>query len=187
MAESALQFIELAELLKLDPGFGVELENNAIYYVSFDANLAFLQEAMQEDVISLLTDESPIVKRALLMEMPRLCVCFGRQKANDILLSHIITYLNDGDRSLRSAFCEAIVGIGTFLGSQSLEEFILPLMMQSVTDSEENIVEKVLNSLSSLSEIGLIRASKVKELCAVIIPLFCHPNTQIRNGIIWLN
>jgi phosphoinositide-3-kinase regulatory subunit 4 len=65
--------------------------------------------------------------------MPRLCIFFGKQKANDFLLSHIITYLNDPDWSLRAAFCEAIVGIGTFVGQQSLEQFILPLLNMALT------------------------------------------------------
>lgn len=41
----------------------------------------------------------------------RLCVFFGRQKANDVLLSHMITFLNDkNDWHLRGAFFDSIVG-----------------------------------------------------------------------------
>jgi phosphoinositide-3-kinase regulatory subunit 4 len=34
---------------------------------------------------------------------------------------------------LISAFCEAIVGVGTYVGARSLEEFIFPLMIQALT------------------------------------------------------
>eukprot|EP00842_Homolaphlyctis_polyrhiza_P006601 jgi/Hompol1/6942/HPOL_000974-RA len=85
----------------------------------------------------------------------------------------MITYLNDQDASLRSAFCETIVGVGTFVGMRSLEEYILPLMIQALTDSEEFVVEKVLSSLTSLAELGLIAKSKLKELCTTMIPLCC--------------
>ena len=154
-----------------------------------------MQDLVHEETVILLTDPSPVVKKALLSEMARLCVFFGRQKTNDVLLSHMITYLNDDDWTLRSAFCEAIVGVGTFVGSRSLEEFILPLMVQAFTgftiahsiDSEEFVVEKVLNSLASLAEIGLIQKKKVKELFVIIIPLLCHPNIWIRMGKIIIN
>jgi phosphoinositide-3-kinase regulatory subunit 4 len=99
----------------------------------------------------LLADPESSVKRALLTNITCLCVFFGRQKANDILLSHMITYLNDKDWMLRryvyltdmliiyeclllgySAFFESVKGVGTFVGSKSLETYILPLMVQSL-------------------------------------------------------
>jgi phosphoinositide-3-kinase regulatory subunit 4 len=82
--------------------------DNVFYHISYDANLRELQEAIQEDVIMILTDPSPIVKKAMLREISRLCVFFGRQMTNDVLLSHMITYLNDNDWSLRSEFCKAM-------------------------------------------------------------------------------
>jgi phosphoinositide-3-kinase, regulatory subunit 4 len=139
---------------------------------------------VQEDVAILLTDVHPVVRRALLAEMPRLCIFFGKQKSNDFLISHIITYLNDPDWLLRAAFCEAIVGIGTFVGQQSLEQFILPMLIMALTDAEEFVVEKVLNSLSSLAELGLIQKPKLKELTSVIAPLLSHPNRWILYGAI---
>jgi hypothetical protein len=35
-----------------------------------------------------------------------------------------------------SAFLESIKGIGTFVGGRSLEEYILPLMMQALTGKQ---------------------------------------------------
>jgi hypothetical protein len=35
-----------------------------------------------------------------------------------------------------SAFLESIKGIGTFVGGRSLEEYILPLMMQALTGTQ---------------------------------------------------
>lgn len=48
----------------------------------------------------------------------------------------MITYLNDKDWMLRSAFFESIKGVGTFVGAKSLEEYILPLMIQALTGKE---------------------------------------------------
>eukprot|EP00842_Homolaphlyctis_polyrhiza_P006602 jgi/Hompol1/6943/HPOL_000975-RA len=181
IAEIALQFLELAQILKAENTTDLDMDTS-LFQISYDTNLRDLQETIQEDVVALLIDSESIVKRSLLYEMPSLCIFFGRQKANDILLSHMITYLNDQDASLRSAFCETIVGVGTFVGMRSLEEYILPLMIQALTDSEEFVVEKVLSSLTSLAELGLIAKSKLKELCTTMIPLCCHPNRWIRHS-----
>ena len=124
IAESALLFLELSEIVKPDAGGGdVEGDANR-YHLSFDANLKDLQDLIQDDVVALLTDSAASVKRSLLAEMPRLCIFFGKQKANDFLISHIITYLNDLDWSLRSAFCEAIIGVGTFVGTMALDQVL---------------------------------------------------------------
>lgn len=105
--------MELGELLKAGTTANEIDIDNVFFQISYDANLREIQESIQEDAIILLTDSDPGVKKALLREIPRLCVFFGRQITNDVLLSHIITYLNDGDWSLRKDFCKAI-GITSF-------------------------------------------------------------------------
>ncbi|KAH6570246.1 hypothetical protein BASA60_007850 [Batrachochytrium salamandrivorans] len=183
IAEIALQFLELSHMLKTENSSDLNMDNN-MQQMSYDSNQRYLQDVIQEDVVTFLIDSHTIVKRSLLAEMPRLCIFFGRQKANDVLLSHMITYLNDPDWSLRSAFYETIVGVGTFVGMRSLDEYILPLMVQALTDSEESVVEKVLSSLTSLAELGLISKLKIKELYATVLPLVCHPNRWIRYGVV---
>ncbi len=133
-------------------------------------------------MLVLLLDPEPVVKRAILKEISRFCVFFGRQIANDVLLSHIITYLNDANWELRCSFFESVVGIATFLGSKGLEEYLLPLIMQSIHDAEEFVVQRVLKSLISLSELRLIEKTRLREILGTVLPLMCHPNPWIRNG-----
>jgi phosphoinositide-3-kinase, regulatory subunit 4 len=79
VAECALVFLELAEQLKTKtPNVELDLDN-VFYHISYDSNLRELQETIQEDVIVLLTDPSAFVKKALLEEIARMCVFFGRQ------------------------------------------------------------------------------------------------------------
>ncbi|KAJ3210567.1 Serine/threonine-protein kinase [Dinochytrium kinnereticum] len=152
LAESALKLLELSQMFKQGP---LDVEGDTdMYLVTYDAALRDLHELVQDEVIALLIDAHPAVKRALLSEMPRLCIFFGRQRANDVLLGHMITYLNDLDWQLRSSFFESIVGVGTFVGSRSLEEYILPLTLQALTDSEEFVVEK--SDIPQITEIALI-------------------------------
>src|SRR6266699_2891108 len=126
-----------------------------------------LQGHIQEHLSALLMDPSSIVKRAVLHDISSLCIFLGRQKTNDVLLSHMITYLNDRDWLLRYAFFESIVDVAACAGGRSLEEYILPLMIQALSgwamssfipstvtkptlDVEESVVARVLAALTSL-------------------------------------
>lgn len=79
---------------------------------SWFSELQALHEMVQQKVVTLLSDSENIVKQSLMENgITRLCVFFGRQKANDVLLSHMITFLNDkNDWHLRGAFFDSIVG-----------------------------------------------------------------------------
>ncbi|KAK9768737.1 Serine/threonine-protein kinase [Basidiobolus ranarum] len=186
LSETALRFLELSQAFKTatENEMDNEADGNSPYEATYDIALVDLQLHIQEQVTILLIDQESSIKRALLSGITRLCVFFGRQKANDFLLSHMITYLNDQDGMLRGAFFETIVGVGTFVGGKSLEEYILPLMVQSLIDPEEFVVQKVLNSLASLAGLGLFNKIKVWELVGVVAPLICHPNTWISYGAI---
>ncbi|KAF9426647.1 Serine/threonine-protein kinase, partial [Podila epigama] len=187
-AQTALRYLELAQLLKNDGDFvGNEFDGDADgspYEATYDSALYDLQSAIEEQIRMLLVDSDSSVKRALLSDMTSLCIFFGKQRVDDVLLSHMITYLNGRDWMLRSAFFESIVGVGTFVGGRSLEEYILPLMVQALTDSEEFVVEKVLKSLSSLCDLGLFQKMVIWDLVSVVAPLLCHPNLWIRYGAI---
>src|SRR6266576_4089991 len=128
-----------------------------------------LQSVVQEHLATLLMDQSSIVKRAVLHDISSICIFLGRQRTNDVLLSHMITYLNDKDWLLRYAFFESIVDVAACAGGRSLEEYILPLMIQALSgwamssfipsaatkptlDVEESVVARVLAALTSLCE-----------------------------------
>ncbi|KAI7899371.1 uncharacterized protein BX663DRAFT_555007 [Cokeromyces recurvatus] len=186
LAETALRFLEMTQLLKADNIYSIQDmgSEDLDFESAYDSSLQDLQAVIQEQATILLIDPESSVKRALLANITCLCVFFGRQKANDVLLSHMITYLNDKDWMLRSAFFESIKGVGTFVGARSLEEYILPLMIQALTDAEEFVVEKVLNSFTSLADLGLFQKMKLWELIDIICPLICHPNGWIRHGAV---
>ncbi|KAF9986941.1 Serine/threonine-protein kinase [Modicella reniformis] len=187
-AQTALRYLELAQLLKNDGAFaGNEGDGDAEaspYEATYDSALHDLQAAIEDQIRIMLVDSDSSVKRALLSNMTSLCIFLGKQRVDDVLLSHMITYLNGRDWMLRSAFFESIVGVGTFVGGRSLEEYILPLMVQALTDSEEFVVEKVLKSLTSLCDLGLFQKMAIWDLVSVVAPLLCHPNLWIRYGAI---
>ena len=105
----------------------------AFVQVSYDAAMQELQTSIQEHLSALLVDPSPVVKRAILHNISALCIFLGRQRTNDVLLSHMITYLNDRDWMLRFAFFDCVVDVAACAGGRSLEDFILPLMIQALS------------------------------------------------------
>ncbi|KAG8977765.1 Serine/threonine-protein kinase, partial [Tulasnella sp. 427] len=150
--------------------------------VSYDASLKELHALIQDQLVTLLFDPSSVVKRAALINISSLCVFFGRQITNEVLLSHMITYLNDRDWQLRWAFFDAIVTVAAFLGPKTLEEYIFPLMIQALSDVEEFVVAKVLASLTSLSELSLFSKMRMWELMSATVGFLYHPNIWIREG-----
>ena len=107
----------------------------SLFQGSYDTELQALHELIQRKVVTLLSDPENIVKQTLLENgITQLCVFFGRQKANDVLLSHMITFLNDKqDWQLRGAFFDSIVGVAAYVGWHSLV-MLKPLLEQVINN-----------------------------------------------------
>ncbi|CAK7203657.1 Serine/threonine-protein kinase [Sporothrix eucalyptigena] len=148
----------------------------------FDAAQRELVDLFELHTKALIEDADPYVRRAFLTSVPDLCLFFGAADANDIIVTHLNTYLNDRDWMLKCAFFDTIVGVATFLGSVSLEEFILPLMIQALTDPEEHVVQAVLQALAELADVGLFSKQMVWELVEVVARFTMHPNIWIREA-----
>ncbi|EIW79923.1 WD40 repeat-like protein [Coniophora puteana RWD-64-598 SS2] len=168
LADTALRYLEVGQALKAYgrvPGASTSPGPSVHPAVSYDAALADLQASVQEQLAALLMDGSSIVKRAVLHNVGALCLFLGRQRTNDVLLSHMITYLNDRDWALRCAFFESIVDVAACAGGRSLDEYILPLMVQAL-----------------LCELGLFQKMRIWELMSATLGFFYHPNVWIRQG-----
>ena len=186
LAETGLQFLENSSLRNSDnTDFDDSVSSSALpYHGSYDTEKVALQEMVQEQVVKILCDPESIVKQTILADITRLCIFFGRQKTNEVLLGHIITYLNDRDWRLKCSFYESIVGVSTYVGGRSLESYILPLLTKGLTDMEEFVVEKALQSLTGLAELGLFQKKTLRSLSKSIAPMLCHPGNWIRFGAV---
>ncbi|KAL1709450.1 hypothetical protein EV121DRAFT_252818 [Schizophyllum commune] len=185
-ANTAVRYLEMGQALRAHGTFQLSTEPQeyeaADNELSYDASMQDLQNAIQQHLSALLTDPSSVVKRAVLHDISSLCIFLGRQRTNDVLLSHIITYLNDRDWMLRHAFFESIVDVAACAGGRSLEEYILPLMIQALSDVEESVVAKVLGALTSLCDIGLFQKMRLWELMSATLGFLYHPNVWIRQA-----
>ncbi|KAF5392892.1 hypothetical protein D9757_000800 [Collybiopsis confluens] len=184
LANTAVRYLEIGQALKAHGSFKLspEAQEYDQYEVSYETSLQDLQNTIQEQLSALLVDPTSIVKRAVLHHISDLCIFLGRQRTNDVLLSHMITYLNDRDWLLRHAFFESIVDVAACAGGRSLEEYILPLMIQALSDVEETVVAKVLTALTSLCGLGLFHKMRIWELMSATLGFLYHPNLWIRQG-----
>ncbi|KAF4603205.1 Serine/threonine-protein kinase [Pleurotus pulmonarius] len=186
LADTAVRYLEMGQALRAHGTFKLSAEaqeyDHANSELSYDASMQDLQATIQEHLSALLMDPSSVVKRAVLHNISPLCIFLGRQKTNDVLLSHMITYLNGRDWLLRYAFFDSIVDVAACAGGRSLEEYILPLMIQALSDVEESVVAKVLAALTSLCELGLFQKMRIWELMSATLGFLYHPNIWIRQG-----
>lgn len=152
---------------------------------SYDSELQTLQEMVQQSVSMLLTDTQNLVKQTLMENgINKLCVFFGKQKANDVLLSHVITFLNDkDDKQLRGSFFECIVGVAAYVGWHS-SPILMPLLQQGLTDPEEFVTRKAINAMATLTELGLLHKSALYSLLSETVIYLVHPNLWIRHATV---
>ncbi|SCU84467.1 LADA_0D01838g1_1 [Lachancea dasiensis] len=174
IAESANRFHEYSFSINKD-----EYSNNEYMDVIRKQKRKLIHN-FEEITVALLTDNQASVKIALLSNILPLCTLFGREKANDVVLSHLITYLNDKNASLRISLMKSITGIAILLGPITLEQYILPLLIQTITDSEELVVVMVLKSLKTLCSIGLVHKKFFFDISNIVSALLLHPNVWIR-------
>lgn len=134
---------------------------------------------------NLLTDNDPVVKRVLVStpgSLESLCTYFGPTKAHDILLSHLITFLNDKDDThLRIAFFHCIPSVASFIGSHAAP-LIIPLIKQGLSDVEEFVMREALLTIKSLAEINFFRHRFMLDLLEEILPFVIHPNLWLRHA-----
>ena len=189
LATTALKFLDIIQALRVggslptnDPEAEDGIVSQSVFQQLYDVAREDLVLQFEQQTKAFLTDKDPAVRRAFLGSVSTLCVFFGSTKASDVILSHLNTYLNEKDWQLKCAFLETIIGVATFVGSSSFEEYILPLMIQALTDPEESVVERVLRSFSAIARLGLFQRSTTWELVDIVGRFLVHPNSWIREA-----
>lgn len=194
LAQSSLRFLDMIQALRSDTrltalipvGFEPRWTEDATYHNLYDVARIDLLEYFEVHTKALLTNTDASVRRAFLGSVSSLCVFFGTLKSNEVILSHLNTYLNDRDWILKCAFFETVVGVAAYVGSTNLEQYILPLMIQSMTEPEEFVVEKVIRSLAAMADLGLFQRPTTWDLLHITVGFLVHPNIWIREAAVSL-
>lgn len=150
-----------------------------------ELKLNSLREAFSGIVSQLLVDPNNHVRRAVLNQnISVLCNFFDSERTDEVILSHIITFLNDkSDFRLRAAFFDNISSITASLGS-NYAPVVKPLMQKGLADSEEIVIYKCLNAISSMTDMGLLTREVLYELFQDAVLFISFPNKWIRNAVI---
>ncbi|CAI5760553.1 unnamed protein product [Candida verbasci] len=114
-----------------------------------------LDNKFKEITLNLLTG-STTVKCSLLSNILPLCQFFGIAKTNDIILPHLISYLNDNNTQLRITFLDSILQISNYIGAISFKTYILPILLDSLKDKEELVRLKILQIFINIVKDRLI-------------------------------
>lgn len=140
---------------------------------------------------ALLTDSDVAVRIGLVNEIFPLCEYFGADKTNDLILPHLITYLNDPSYQLRLAFLSSIIKIGPFIGTLAFEQYLLPLLFQTLGDHELSVVLKILEIFHYFLKQKLINPASefnalsiYKEVLTNCSVLLLQPNEWIRQSVL---
>jgi phosphoinositide-3-kinase regulatory subunit 4 len=187
LADTASRFLDVMQALRAEGSLpsvdrddlGIDTVANA---EAFDATRTEMLEQFEAQTKVFLTDTDNAVRRAFLTSVSSLCVFFGEARSADVILSHLNTYLNDQDWLLKCAFFKTIVGIAVYIGGANVENFVLPLMLQALTDPQEFVVEQALRSLATMAEVGLLQREKTWELIDTVARFEMHPNLWIKEA-----
>lgn len=186
MLSSQREFESGTDVATLQPGKNTIVQNYGNYrqnITNYDEELAKLHEFISNAVQILLADHVNAVKQALMEHsVTKLAIFFGKLKANDVLLSHMITFLNDKeDSQLRASFYENIVGVAAFVGWQC-SPILLPLLQQGLSDPEEFVVARCITTMLHLTSLGLLQKVALYELLKETTAFLVHPNLWIRQA-----
>lgn len=187
LAMTSKKFYELSVLLKNRVGTYHDPDIDSIIFNDRDRNefeYAEIVQNFEHLTIQILTDSNIYVRIALMRNIQPLCSFFGKDKTNDVILSHLITYLNDKNPQIKLAFVSSIVPLSIFVGVTSLEQYILPLLVQALYGPEETIVITLLKVLAELINLGLVRKECFWDLVNLSIVLILHPNGLIRQSVL---
>lgn len=191
LAHSSLRMLDMVQALRAE-GSLPRTEKDAdeeggsqlAFRDTYDHTKAELLDTFEEHTKALLMDTSSSVRRALLGSVASLCVFFGTHRANEVVLTYLNTYLNDKDWILKCAFFRTIVGVAAFVGGTSLEDFILPLMIPALVDTEDFVVQQVLSSFANIAELGLLQRTTTWEMIDIAARYSMHPDYWVREAAI---
>ena len=207
LAETSKRFLDKAHLVvlsksitKTSPTSQLADQDTNVINFAYDAKLKVLHDQISRWIRDLVMDtglvdirqgsglssHGSIVKRVLLVDIMRLCIFFGQESTMDLLLTQLLTFLNDQDWELRYAFCAKIASVCAFLGPTVSSDCILPCIENALVDVEEKVVLRAVQCLTNLVELSLLSSLLIVDTVKNVTPLLLHPSKSVQNASIQL-
>ncbi|EPB69958.1 HEAT repeat protein [Ancylostoma ceylanicum] len=137
-----------------------------------------LQKALSELFEMLCSSQDNSVRHCAVNRhsLGKLYLFFGRMNCGEILLRHMITFLNvKSDWRLRATFFESLP-----ICVQKNSFDVKPLLQQGLHDFEEIVVIYAIHCTITLVETGVLERNEILELLEDALPFLSHPNEWIR-------
>lgn len=157
-------------------------------------NNKFLKKNINSIVGILLIEEDIDCKVILLEQLPHLVKFIGKTVSNDLILSHLITYLNESSVRVRVALIKCLSKISPYLGQISFQEFIYPLLLQNLylLPDQKDLILTVLENLHKLitDDTGFVINKKIINFKTLVEEHLVHflllPNELLKKAAIQL-
>lgn len=182
LAETAMRYLELSQATT--ESHTDEQKTSTQPINTYDSKLSELHSSFLDGLIVMLSDSESIVKRCAMEDISNVCLFLGREKTHDVVFAHMVTYLNEGDWLLKQSFFDHIVEVGTFAGGKNLQQYLLPLMLQSLKESQPVVVERVIGALRQFANLGFLNKMKLREICIALAPFLIDPVVWLRTSAI---
>ena len=178
-----LTFIAKRIILLLDRSLADEKKTNRqTLHEQIDKIIVNVKSKVQ----TAMSDSESSTRLILLLHcMTDLCQIFARQKGDDLMLSHMITVLNDKQNwQLRSAFFSTVTPVCSRLGLHSISTFLKPLLAQGLHDTEIFVISNTLKSITDLVSVGLVPKQVVLDLVEQNVAYLSHPCDWVRYNMV---
>ncbi len=163
--------------------------------INYDADLNNLHDSFQKMIEKIVATDPTTgadfaVKNALISQIMKLCMFFGRDRIDRWLLPWLLSIFNINIKGiaqwrLQVSVLHSLSTIGAFVGSEAFDIFF-PLIddMLSIQNLNHNdlVVQAACNCLASLTTLELIPRAKLTKIVDKIAPLVRHPSIRVRRS-----
>ena len=180
LAQTAKFFLELAHAERTLLAQQKNSKQPSYKVPAFDLSLKKLHDSVEGLLKILIFSNSIVVKQQVLRESPRLCLFFGRERTDSILIPLLFSYLNDPAWELRAALFSQLPSVFMFVPSSSFLD--LNIFVKFLTDCQEEVSQSVLKCSIVMLQQFRFRQSSVLELAKHVVQILIHPSNALRHG-----
>lgn len=152
----------------------------------YEEQMGQLRHDAQAQLLLLLADDEPSVRRATLQHWAPVCTLLGPERVETYVMSHLLTYFNHTDWELRAAVFPAVESLLPIVGGQPVEQSIKPLLVQALGDTEENVVLASVRSLARMVAAEAFLTDMRYDVLWHTAGFLVHPNLWIREAAVGL-
>lgn len=149
-----------------------------------DEQLHPVRILLSELFLLLVASDSPHIIGAWVSHIGPCAALMGSQKSCDLFLSHMVTLLNHKSWKLRDCFAKSVPQLFPALDTLTLENFLLPLLSQSLFDKSPAVAKSTICSLLWLLKNNCLSTNDTRQLFYDSLPYLLHYDAYLRQSVV---